>query len=533
MKEFSEEELNNLDKHVLVTLTLSLQGQLNAISKQPGFLTEQISLMNQRSFGRRTEANNTDDGQLSFADVLNEAEAFADSSPEPGIDEVVVHSHTRKKDKGKREKDLEDLPARIINHRLPDAELKAAFPNGYKELPEEIYKRLAVIPQTFIVDEHHIHVYASKDNDGKILRADRPKDIFRNCIVTASLLSAIINAKYNLHQPVERQSRCFKDNCVSLETNTLCSWVIRSSEMYLSLIYDALHKQLYDSDVVHADETPVRVTHDGRPANSKSYMWVYCNDTAKSKNPIVIYDYQKTRKADHPREFLAEYSGVVVTDGYQVYHTLDRERQNLTVAGCWVHAKRGFSEITKSLGEQGSKGTLARKAEDRISEIFYLDSRLDKLSNTERKKQRGHDIKEKVDAFFAWAKDLMKNMLAQGQTAKAFQYCLNQEQYLRVFLEHGDVPMDNNAAERAIRPFTIGRKNWVNIDSVNGAKASAVIYSLVETAKANSINVREYLELLFTEMPPHMDDSSRDFIYDLLPWSKKVQSKCKLPVKKS
>ena len=108
-------------------------------------------------------------------------------------------------------------------------------------------------------------------------------------------------------------------------------------------------------------------------------------------------------------------------------------------------------------------------------------------------------------------------MLAQGQTAKAFQYCLNQEQYLRVFLEHGDVPMDNNAAERAIRPFTIGRKNWVNIDSVNGAKASAVIYSLVETAKANSINVREYLELLFTEMPPHMDDSSRDFIYDLLP----------------
>ena len=260
---------------------------------------------------------------------------------------------------------------------------------------------------------------------------------------------------------------------------------------------------------------------------------VYCNDTAKSKNPIVIYDYQKSRKADHPREFLAEYSDVVVTDGYQVYHTLDRERQDLTVAGCWVHAKRGFSEITKSLGEQGSKGTLARKAEDRISEIFYLDSRLDKLSNTERKKQRGHEIKEKVDAFFAWAKDLMKNMLAQGQTAKAFQYCLNQEQYLRVFLEHGGVPMDNNAAERAIRPFTIGRKNWVNIDSVNGAKASAVIYSLVETAKANSINVREYLELLFTEMPPHMDDSSRDFIYDLLPWPKKVQSKCKLPVKKS
>ena len=222
---------------------------------------------------------------------------------------------------------------------------------------------------------------------------------------------------------------------------------------------------------------------------------------------------------------------MVLTDGYQVYHTIDRERPDLTVAGCWVHAKRGFSEITKSLGETGAKGTIAKQAEDKISEIFHLDKQFAGLSNTERKRKRNLEIKPKVNAFFAWAKQLIDSGSVSGQTAAGLQYCLNQEQYLRVFLRYGDVPMDNNAAERAIRPFTLGRKNWVNIDTVNGAKASAIIYSLVETAKANHLKVLDYFELLFTEMPEHMDDKDLTFIYDLLPWSKHVQEKCKAPVK--
>ena len=529
MKEFTREELNNLDKNALITLVLSLQGRLDEINNQLSFLTEQIALMNQRSFGRKTDKN-IPDGQMSLFDTtFNEAEASCDSSPEPVIDEIIIPAHKRSKSKGKRKTDLEKLPTRVINHKLSEEELQELFPEGYKELPEQVYKRLAVIPQIFLVDEHHVHVYASKKNDGRIIRAERPEDLFRNSIVTPSVLALVMNGKYNLHQPIERLSRVFKENGVNLETNTLCNWVIKGSEDYLSFIYEELHRQLYDARVIHADETPVRVTQDGRPANAKSYMWVYCSNPNVDKNPIVLYEYQKTRRSDHPREFLKDYCGVVVTDGYQVYHTIDRERPDLTVAGCWVHAKRGFSEITKSLGETGAKGTIAKQAEDKISEIFHLDKQFAGLSNTERKRKRNLEIKPKVNAFFAWAKQLLSSNSVQGRTADALQYCLNQEPYLRVFLKHGEVPMDNNTAERAIRPFTLGRKNWVNIDTVNGAVASAVIYSLVETAKANNLKVYDYFELLFTELPRRMRDGKIDSIQDLLPWSKQVQKKCKVP----
>lgn len=146
-----------------------------------------------------------------------------------------------------------------------------------------------------------------------------------------------MNAKYALANPLDRQSRCFKDNGVNLSTNTLANWMIRCSEDYLSIMYDILHKKLYNYHLLHADETPVRVSKDGRPAGSKSYMWVYRGEDSDEKNQIALYDYQKTRKLDHPREFLKDFKGIVVTDGYQVYHSIDKERQDLTVAGCWVH----------------------------------------------------------------------------------------------------------------------------------------------------------------------------------------------------
>lgn len=526
MKQYTEEDLDKLDKDVIITLFLAQQGHLDEISRQLDFLTEQIALMNQRAFGRKSDKNTP--GQLSLEDVLNEAEAYSDDSPEPVYDEIIVRSHSRRsKAKGKRDTDLEKLPARIINHTIPEDELRELFPDGYKELPERVYKRLAVIPQTFLCDEHHVHQYVSIKDDGKIVRAPRPGDIFRNSIATPSIMALLYSGKYEQHQPVERLSGSFKANGVDLETNTLCNWIIKGSEYYLSLIYDELHKQLYDSRVVHADETPVRVIRDGRDSNAKSYMWVYCNNPGIEKNPIILYDYQKTRKADHPRDFLSRYSGIVVTDGYQVYHTIDNEREDLTVAGCWIHAKRGFSEIIKSLGETGSKGTIAKEAADRISMIFHLDNQLDGLSATERKRRRNIDIKPKVNDFFAWAKKHIDTGDVRGQTAKALQYCLNQEKYLRVFLKDGHVPMDNNTAERAIRPFTLGRKNWVNIDSINGANASAIAYSIVETALANHINVYDYFEYLFSKMPDHLDDSDRSFITDLLPWSPEVIKHCK------
>lgn len=542
MIQLSDEQLNNLGKEALIVIVSSLQDQLLALqsqldhanaqlsdnNRQIELLTEQIRLMNQRFFGRKSESAVSEvDGQLSLFDSFNEVEYLKqDPLKEPEITEVIIPSYRRKKAVGKRESNLAGLPARIIEHTLSDEELAVKFPDGYKELPEEVYKRLHIIPETFIVDEHHVHVYASKNNDGTILKAPRPKDLFRNSIATPALVASIINGKYTNALPLERQSKAFKTNGIQLSTNTMANWVIKSTDVYLSLIYDRLHELIYDSKVIHADESPVkvmRIDHAKIKNGRKTYMWVYRNRPLRGTHPIVLFDWQPSRHSDHPREFLKTFSGTVVTDGYQVYHKLAKERRDLKVAGCWVHARRPFAEFIKSVGQDTAKGSIAQEAYSMITEIMHIDNTFDDLSVTDLKKQRQLVLSEKVDAYFAWAKQKYSQVTHNSTIGKALAYSINQEEYLRVFLSDGNVPMDNNYAEQAIRPFTIGRKNFVMIESSNGAKASAILYSLVETAKANMINTFEYFNLLLTEIPRHMDDKDLRFIDDLLPWSPRVQ----------
>lgn len=347
MKAFTDltpTDLEQMDKKVLITIIGSLQGQLKSINSQLDFLTEQIALMNQRTFGRKSEKNNP--LQLSLQDVygqeiFNEPEYLADDSDEPDIKEIVISSYTRK-EKTRREEKLKGLPARIIEHTLKEEELNELFPDGYKELPCEVYKRLFIIPQTFMVDEHHVHIYASKKNDGVIKRAKRPPDLFRNSIATPALVAAIMTGKYQNHLPLYRQISCYKDNGVRLEENTLANWMIKASDEYLSIIYDELHKSLYSSKVIHADETPFKVIKpNGSESSQKSYMWVYRNKE-DDPHPVVIYDYRPGRSHFYPDEFLKDYSGTLVTDGYQVYHTLENKRDDLKVAGCWVHYSRSI-----------------------------------------------------------------------------------------------------------------------------------------------------------------------------------------------
>ena len=521
---FTEEQLNKMDKHVLITIIKGLQLQLNTISSQLEFLTEQISLMNQRSFGRKTEQLEQMH-QMSIFEIFNEPEVFSDDSRDPEVSEIVVASHTRKP-KTTREENLAGLPIRLFEHTLDKEELAKLFPHGYKELPPVVYKRLSIIPQTFLVDEHRVHQYASKDNDGTIIKAERSPDLFRNCIATPSLVAAIINGKYNNHLPLDRQSRCYKDSGVMLETNTLANWMMRATELHLNILYEELHKVLTGAGLVHADESPFEVIRDGRSAGNKSYMWVY-RTGEKEKFPVVLYDYQHTRRTDHPKEFLRDYSGILVTDGYQVYHSLEKQKDDLKVAGCWVHAKRKFAELVKSTGIPELDGTVAAQGVKLISELFHLDGQYDESKDKDRKSYRQREVAPKVDAYFAWVKESIQKVPAESNTYKALQYSLNQEEYLRVFLTNGDVPMDNNLAERAIRPFTLGRKNWVNMDSIRGAEASAIMYSLVETAKANNLRVYEYLEYVLTELAAHQNDTDRAFLANLLPWSKTAQKKCR------
>ena len=538
MKILTDEQLNTLDKDALIVMFSALQSQYASMeekladnNRQIEILTEQLKLMNQRFFGKKSEAALTEvEGQLSLFDAFNEAEYLKDSSvAEPEITEIIISSYKRSKTKGKRDVDLDGLPARIIEHKLSEEELAEKFPEGYKELPHEIYKRLHIIPETFIVDEHHVHVYASKKNTGTIVKAPAPRsvDLFRNSIATPALVASIINGKYVNALPLERQSKTFKTNGINLNTNTMANWVIKSTDDYLSLVYDKLHELIYDSKVIHADETPAKVMRiDDKKivGGKKTYMWVYRNRPTKTSHPIVLYDWQPSRKADHPREFLKNYSSAVVTDGYQVYHKLDAERADLNVAGCWIHARRPYAEFIKSVGASAAKGSIADEAYSMITDIMHTDNGYDDLSP---------NLQKKVDDYFAWVKLKYDQVTKNSTIGKALAYSIHQEEYLRKFLNDGNIPMDNNYAEQAIRPFTVGRKNFVIIESDNGAKSSAMLYSLVETAKANGLNTYKYFEMLLTEIPKRMEDKDLSFINDLMPWSPKVQKECPSLYKKS
>lgn len=528
---YTEEQLNNVDKSFLIQLLLQQQEQLNALTKElhasnekMQLLMEQVILGKQNRFGRSSEKME-DTGQICFREVngtivfFNEAEAVCDlNAAEP--EDLELKSPKQPKRKGKKEADLSGLPVRRIDHYLSAEELEAEFGvRGWKQLPDAISRKYHFVPAKVEVEEHHIGVYASK-TDEHMVKADHPKTLLHGSLVSPSLGAAIINGKYVNAVPLYRLEQEFQRYGLQITRQNMANWCIRLAEEYLSILYDYLHKELYFYHVIQADETPVLVNHDGRKAGSKSWMWVYRSGHLYQKRQIVLYEYQQTRNASHPREFLKGYDGICVTDGYQVYHTLEKELEELTIAGCWVHCRRRFDEALKLISKSYQKESNAFLLMKQIQAIYREEGKLKDLSSDERLKQRQAVIKPLVDAFFAYLKTI--NVSKKDKFGDAVGYALNQEKYLRVFLTDGDVPIDNNASERAIRGFCIGKKNWQMIDTIHGAKSSAIIYSIVETAKANNLKPFDYVQHLLEEMPKHMDDRDCSFLENLLPWSEKL-----------
>lgn len=530
---FTEEQLNTLDKSLIIQLLISQQEQNEALTKElrelnqkMQVLMEQMVLANKNRFGRSSEKMEIEN-QICFKEVdgnivlFNEAEAVCNlDAQEP--EDLEIKPVRKPKTVGKKADDMAGLPVNIINHYLSEEELIAEFgENGWKQLPDAISKRYHLIPAKVEVDEHHVGVYASK-TDGHIVKAPHPKALLHGSAVSPSLAAAVMNGKYVNAVPLYRLEQEFTRYGLSITRQNMANWMIRLGEEYLAVLYDYLHEKLYGYHVIQADETPVLVNHDGRPAGSKSYMWVYRSGHLYQDKQIVLYDYHKTRNSSHPKEFLKDYSGICVTDGYQVYHQMEKEQEDLRIAGCWVHARRKFDEAMNVLPKEQQKKSDAYLVMKQIQAIYREEGKLKELSADERLEQRQLVVKPLVDALFVYLKKQNPTVPATGQLRKAYTYILNQEKYLRVFLEDGEVPIDNNASERAIRGFCIGKKNWQMIDTINGAKASAIIYSIAETAKANNLKPYDYFEHILNEIPKHMDDSDRSFLEDLLPWSEKL-----------
>ena len=541
---YTEEQLNKLDKELLVQLFLGLQDQMEGLTRQTQALNDKMQLMMEQlvlskksRFGRSSEKME-EPGQIRFMEVdgeivfFNEAEAVCDlDAPEP--DSLEPQQPKKKKQAGKREADLAGLPVRRIDHYLSEKELAAEFgEKGWKQLPDAISRCYRFVPAKVEVEEHHVGVYSSKTDD-RMVKAPHPKKLLPGSLVSPSLAAAVLNGKYVNAVPLYRLEKEFERYGLAITRQNMANWVIRLGESCFGPLYDYLHTLLYRYPVIQADETPVLVNKDGRPAGSKSWMWVYRSGCLYQKEQVILYEYQKTRNASHPRKFLKDYNGICVTDGYQVYHTLEKEKEDLKIAGCWVHCRRKFEEALEVIPKELRKQSVLDLLMNQIRASYREEGKLSGFSADERVEKRQLVVKPLVDAFFAYVKQNSGRVPKSGKAREAFTYALNQEPYLRVFLENGNVPMDNNASERAIRGFCIGKKNWEMIDTVHGASASAIIYSISETAKANGLKPYEYFEYLLTEIPKHQDESSTDFLVDLLPWSEKLPEYIRKPKKAS
>ncbi|MCL2153997.1 MAG: IS66 family transposase [Oscillospiraceae bacterium] len=483
----------------------------------------QILLLKRQKFGQSSEKYSTGDcHQLNF---LGEPENTP--IPEPETEDIT---YSRKKRKGKREEDLSGLPVERIDHELP--ENGRGCPEcgeSMKDIGVDIRRELKLIPAQVIVVEHATHAYACdnpvcEENTGgvTIVKAESPKPIIPGSLASSSLVAHIAYQKYSNGLPLYRLEKGFQYDGVIISRQTMSNWVMKCAEIYLLAIYLMLKTFLLKESVLHADETTVQVLREpGRDPQSKSYEWVY-RTSGCCENKIVIYDYQETRKREHPEEFLKDFKGFLHTDGYEVYHGLPPD---IVIVGCWSHARRYWEKILKTIAKDKRKGTDAERGVAYINMLFDLEREFKNLSPEERYKARLEKSKPIADAFFAWADKL--SALPKSPLGEARHYALSQQKYLEnVFLD-GRTELSNNRCERSVKPFVMGRKNWLFSNTPDGAKASSVMYSIIETAKENGLHPFHYLKFLLETLP----NTTTGNLEALLPWSVSLPEVCRVTVK--
>lgn len=474
---------------------------------------EQFRLSQQRRFGASSEKTNPD--QLDFFD---EAEKEAVSTLEEPTVETITYK--RRKKSGHRDAVLEDLPVEVIEYDLPESEqICSCCGHPLHKMSVEVRRELKIIPVQVKVVKHVRHVYACRNCEREaistpIITAPMPAPIIPGSLASPSIVAHIMSQKYVEGMPLYRQEKYFERLGIELKRQNLANWMIKCSDKWLSLLYDRLKFHLLKRDILHADETELQVLNEpGRAAGTTSYMWLY--RTGAESPSIVMYQYQTTRASKHPKNFLSSFKGYLQVDGYQGYNGLE----NVTLVGCWAHARRKFDEAIKALpASQKSKPVLAQEGLDFCNSLFKIEREIIDLSFEDRYKMRFKRSQPILDAFWSWLKIQKPRVLPKSAFGQAIGYSLNQRDKLITFMEDGRLEIDNNRAERAIKPFVIGRKNWLFANTSKGAQASAIIYSIIETSKENGLNPYEYLKYIFEQLP-NVDVKNLETLDFLLPWS--------------
>jgi len=500
---------------------------------------EQYRLNRQKLFGKSSEQH-IDSNQLSLP-FFNEAES--ERQPicvEPKLEEdpssMDSSDQKRKKKKGKRQKDLSSLPTEVVEYTLSSAEqVCSACTHSLHEVRPEIRKELVVIPAQVVVKETHRMIYSCRNCEKvnttvPMIMADAPNPVIKGSIASPSLLADIITKKYVDATPLYRQEQEYKRRGLPINRQNMANWIIRVTNDWFKPVYMRMKYWLLSHDVLHSDETELEVLNEpGRAASTKSYMWMY--RTGQGYVPIVLYDYQESRAGDNAKKFLAGFQGYLQTDAYSGYEKLLKESiagpaMEVTLVACFAHARRYFTETLKAVGDKESyMYTSAYQAVKMMDEMFALEQTLSSLSDEERYEKRRSDLKPRMEAYFAWIEKEHALALPKSSYGKAVTYSYNQKDKLLNILKDGRLELSNNRAERAIKPFVIGRKNWLFTNTPAGAHSSAMVYSLIETAKENGLIPFEYVTYLLEKLP-NMDMSKVEELDKLLPWSKDLPAHC-------
>ena len=481
---------------------------ITSLTLQNEWLLEQLKLSKKKLFGRSSEqAEQMVMEQLSL--TYNELEAYAFGTKAATEKQITVKAHERKRQSGNvLDVVPEGTPTEAVEHRLPENELTCSACGS----------KLVEIGKEVRVREDVYYTYACKNceqetGEANIVKTAKEPALLPGSFASAEAVAYLATQKFVMYSPLYRLEQEFNRQGLKLSRQTMANWLLNTSEKWLRPIYDTLREQLCKEPVLHADETTLQVLKEpGRSSTSKSYMWLY-RTSGCAKQAIVLYEYQPTRKAEHAETFLRDFSGWLHADGYQGYHKLPG---NVRVVGCWAHARRKFDEALNTLLQEKRKDSPAAMGEWYCSQLFKLEQALTELTPKERYEKRLEQEKPVLDALLSWANEMQAKTAPKSALGRAIHYLLEQWPYLARYLEDGRLELSNNRAERSIKPFVMGRKNWLFANMPGGAQASAMIYSLMETAKENGLDPYQYL-LWILQTAPQLSETNKAWAESLLP----------------
>ncbi len=518
------------------TITISrveydaLKGENAELNQKVEWLMEQLRLLKKKRFGASSEQS-SEDGMEQLSLLFNEAEVYADQeakAAEDAEDSVAVAAHKRHK---KHEYTLdelpEDVPVEVVEHRPPEEELVCPECGGpMTEIGVDVRRRIRMIPAQVVVVEDRYYTYAcqtcNRENiETPLVSAAKEPNFIPGSFATPEAVAHIMTQKFVMGSPLYRQEQELKRRGIPLSRQTMSNWLVWSAKHLLAPVYEQLHKELLKREILHADETTLQVLHEpGKTAQSKSYMWLY--RTGRDDGPpIVLYEYQPGRGSCHPEAFLTGFKGYLHTDGYSGYHNLP---EGITVVGCWAHARRKFDEAMKSLPKGKAKNSSAAQGLAYCDLLFKIEGGLAELSPEKRYEQRLKQEKPVLDAMLAWANT--RAAAPRSALGRALTYLKDQWPYLCNFLLDGRLELSNNRAERSIKPFVIDRKNFLFANTPSGARSSAVIFSLIETAKESGLDPYRYLTWVLGTAPT-LDRTADAWAEPLLPAN--APPDCRLP----